>query len=87
MDSREFDSYTVMVMEDPLAPVRRYQVPKVLVRRAAWFAVAVAVVIAGAVWDYWSVRADNAEPSGRSISATAETASKLARTALSAWSS
>jgi len=55
------DSYTVMVMDNPLAPVRRYQVPKVLVRRAAWIAVACFVALSAAVWDYWRVRADNSE--------------------------
>ena len=55
------DTYTVMVMENPLAPVRRFQVPKSLVRRAVLLAVAVVLAIAGAGWDYWRLRADNAE--------------------------
>jgi murein DD-endopeptidase MepM/ murein hydrolase activator NlpD len=53
--------YSVMVMADPLAPVKRYQVPKVLVRKVAWIAAGVGLVIAAALWDYWSVRADNGE--------------------------
>jgi murein DD-endopeptidase MepM/ murein hydrolase activator NlpD len=55
------DAYTVMVMENPLAPVRRYQIPKVLVRRVYWIVAAVVLVFSGAAWDYWSVRQDNAE--------------------------
>ena len=55
------DAYTVMVMADPLAPVRRFQVPKALVRRAVWIAIAAALILSAAVWDYWRVRSDNAE--------------------------
>ena len=49
MDSSEIDSYTVMVMADPLAPVRRFQVPKALVRKAAWGAAVVVVLLSAAV--------------------------------------
>jgi len=55
------DAYSVMVMAGPLAPVRRYQVPKVLVRRCAWIATAVVLLLSAAAWDYWRVRAENAE--------------------------
>ena len=55
------DAYTVMVMENPLAPVRRYQVPKVLVRKIYWIAAVFVLALSGAGWDYWSVRQDNAE--------------------------
>ena len=55
------DAYTVMVMENPLAPVRRFQVPKVLVRRVFWIVGAVVLALSGAAWDWWSVRQDNAE--------------------------
>ena len=55
------DHYTIMLVVDATAPVKRFQVRRTHVRRAV-IATAVATVLAAvAVWDYSRVRADNAE--------------------------
>jgi hypothetical protein len=61
------DSYTLIVVSDDRSPVRRVQLPKIFVRRAAWGGVAVALVFLLATWDYWRKTADNAELDGLRI--------------------
>jgi septal ring factor EnvC (AmiA/AmiB activator) len=58
------DLYTLIVVSDDRSPVKRFQVPKVFVRRMVWAAVALALVVAGATWDYWRKTADNRELAG-----------------------
>lgn len=55
------DSYNVMVVSDERSPVRRFQIPRVLVRRAIWAGVAVAFLASLLAWDYWRLRMENAE--------------------------
>ena len=72
------DRYTLIVVSDDRSPVRRFQVPKVYVKRA--LAGAAALVLLGllATWDYWRKWADNAELAGLRIEA-AEQREQIAR--------
>ena len=55
------DRYTLILVSDERSPVRRFQIPKVYVMRAAYGVAAAALVFLVATWDYWRVRSDNAE--------------------------
>jgi murein DD-endopeptidase MepM/ murein hydrolase activator NlpD len=55
------DSYTVMLVVDAKSPVRRFQVAKSKVKRIAIGALTAVLVLALGLWDYVSVRADNAD--------------------------
>jgi murein DD-endopeptidase MepM/ murein hydrolase activator NlpD len=55
------DHITVMVVTDERSPMRRLQVPKATMKKAAAIAAGVALLGMVAVWDYWRVRADNSE--------------------------
>jgi len=55
------DLYTLIVVGDEQSPVRRFQVPKLFAHRMLYFAVAAALVLAVAGWDYWRVRSENGE--------------------------
>jgi len=63
------DSFTVMVVSDERSPVRRFQVPRVLVRRAVWGGVAIAFLASLLAWDYWRLRMENAELDGLRLEA------------------
>lgn len=67
---------TLIVVSDERSPVKRFQVPHAFVQRGVAGAVVLALVLAGAVWDYWRVRADNAELAGLRIQ-TAEQSEHL----------
>jgi len=69
------DLYTLILVGDERSPVKRFQVPKPTAHRAAAFVGAVLCIALFASWDYWRVRAENAElPELRT-----ETASQAAR--------
>lgn len=55
------DHYTIMFMPDARSPVRRFQLAKSTVRRAAIAFAMALTVLAVATWDYTRLRADNAE--------------------------
>lgn len=63
------DRYTLIVVSDDRSPVRRFQVPKVYVKRAAMIAAGIALLGLVATWDYWRKWADNAELDGLRIEA------------------
>jgi murein DD-endopeptidase MepM/ murein hydrolase activator NlpD len=58
------DTYTLILVSDDRSPVKRFQLPKIFVKRAAWGGVALAFVFLLATWDYWRKTADNAELDG-----------------------
>lgn len=72
------DRYTLILVADERSPVRRFQIPKVYVMRAAYGLAAVALLFTVATWDYWRVRADNAELADLRIEA-AEQREQIAR--------
>ena len=55
------DLFTVIIVGDEQSPVRRFQVPKIKAQRGVILAGVAVLLVAGAVWDYWRVRAENAE--------------------------
>ncbi len=55
------DRYTLILVADERSPVRRFQVPKIYVRRALYGAVGLGLIFMLCTWDYWRKRADNAE--------------------------
>jgi len=55
------DRYTLILVGDEQAPVRRFQVPKQLAHRGALVLAAAALVLLAATWDYWRLRSENAE--------------------------
>ncbi len=63
------DRYTLIVVSDDRSPVRRFQVPKFYVKRAAMVAAGVALLGLLATWDYWRKWADTAELAGLRIEA------------------
>jgi murein DD-endopeptidase MepM/ murein hydrolase activator NlpD len=58
------DTYSLIVVSDETAPVRRFEVRKDLVKRAMWGGGAVAVLLLGFLVDYVRVRVDNSELDG-----------------------
>lgn len=58
------DRYTLIVVADERSPVRRFQVPRVLVKRAVWGAAALLAVLLLLGIDYVRVRIDNLELEG-----------------------
>lgn len=63
------DRYTLILVADERSPVRRFQIPKTWVPRAIYGVAAALLVFMLATWDYWRVRADNAELAGLRIEA------------------
>jgi hypothetical protein len=61
------DHYSLILVTDERSPVRRFQIPKIYVMRAAYAAGAVALVCLLLTWDYWRLRADNSELDGLRI--------------------
>ena len=55
------DLYTLILVGDERSPVKRFQVPKPTAHRVAALAGGLACVLLLASWDYWRVRAENAE--------------------------
>jgi len=53
--------YTLMLVGDERSPVRRFHIPGRKLQHAAWAAAIVALVLLAGFWDYWRLRADNAE--------------------------
>ena len=58
------DTYSLIVVSDETAPVRRFEVRKDLVKRAAWGGGAVVVLLLALLVDYVRVRVDNSELDG-----------------------
>lgn len=58
------DKYSLIVVSDETAPVRRFEIRKDLVRRSLWGAGVTAVLLLGLLADYVRVRVDNAELDG-----------------------
>ena len=63
------DRYTLIFVADERSPVRRFQLPKVYVKRLIWALVVAALLFAGASWDYWRKWVDNAELAGLRVEA------------------
>ena len=63
------DRYTLILVADERSPVRRFQIPKIWLKRSLFGLAAAVLVMALASWDYWRVRADNAELAGLRIEA------------------
>jgi murein DD-endopeptidase MepM/ murein hydrolase activator NlpD len=63
------DRYTLIVVSDDRSPVRRFEVPKILVKRIAAGAGVLALLCLLATWDYWRKWADNLELDGLRIEA------------------
>ena len=55
------DHYTIMLVVDATAPVKRFQVPRKLVKRAIIGAGLLTLIAAVGLWDYTRMRADNGE--------------------------
>jgi murein DD-endopeptidase MepM/ murein hydrolase activator NlpD len=53
--------YTLMLIGDERSPVRRFLLPQRLLQRALVIAVALGIAFLAGIWDYWRLRADNAE--------------------------
>ena len=64
------ESYTLIWAKDAHARPVQISIPKRRVRDAAIAVVIVVLVGAVAVWDYWRLRADNAELAGLRVEAT-----------------
>jgi murein DD-endopeptidase MepM/ murein hydrolase activator NlpD len=58
------DKYSLIVVSDETAPVRRFEIRKDLVRRSVWAAGISAVLLLGLLVDYVRVRVDNRELDG-----------------------
>lgn len=58
------DTFSLIVVSDETAPVRRFEIRKDLVRRSAWAAGIAAVLLVGLFIDYVRVRVDNRELDG-----------------------
>ena len=58
------DTYSLIVVSDETAPVRRFEIRKDLVKRAMWGGGTVAVLLLGLLVDYVRVRVDNSELDG-----------------------
>ena len=55
------DHYTIMLVVDATAPVRRFQVPRATVKRAVIGAVVATLIACIGLWDYTRMRAGNGE--------------------------
>jgi len=64
--------YTLMLVGDERSPVRRFHVPGRALQRALAGAVVVALVLVAGVWDWWRLRADNAELAGLRVETAAQ---------------
>lgn len=53
--------YTLIVVSDERSPVRRIQVPKLRIRRAAGAVALVVMIGLAGLWDYWRVRSENSD--------------------------
>lgn len=53
--------YNLMLVGDERSPVRRFHIPGRLIQRALWAAGVIALIAVVGIWDYWRLRADNAE--------------------------
>ncbi len=59
--------YTLMLVGDERSPMRRFHLPGQMIQRAVWAAGVLALLAAVGTWDYWRLRADNAELAGLRI--------------------
>ncbi len=53
--------YNLMLVGDERSPVRRFHLPGAMLQKAAYGAGFVALLCLVGIWDYWRLRADNAE--------------------------
>jgi septal ring factor EnvC (AmiA/AmiB activator) len=53
--------YNLMLVGDERSPVRRFHIPGRMIQRALWAAGVIALIFVVGFWDYWRLRADNAE--------------------------
>jgi murein DD-endopeptidase MepM/ murein hydrolase activator NlpD len=53
--------YNLMLVGDERSPVRRFHIPGQLIQRALYGAGVLALIFVVGMWDYWRLRADNAE--------------------------
>ena len=63
------DSYTLIWVRDTRSRPTQFSIPKVRVKQTAIAAAVVALIGLVAVWDYWRLRADNAELAGLRVEA------------------
>jgi len=66
------EAYTLIWVKDRHARPQQISLPKTRVKQAAIALAVACVLVLGAVWDYWRLRADNAELAGLRVEAMAQ---------------